>query len=127
MGPDPRDELVESDRLREEVVRAGLEGAEHGVIVARAGDQQDRQRRGLRVAPQGGDDFGPRCPGHPHVEHDAIDRLGLEQGERLVAAARLPGLEAGAMQGEHHHLAEVGIVVDDQDDRVVIEPSFRHR
>ena len=80
VGADPRDELVEADRLRQEVVGPGLESLDDAAIRSGPGHQQDRQRGGL----------GPRTK---HLDERRRPRSRAApcraRGRRPVAPARI--------------------------------------
>ena len=92
----PREELLEVVRLREIVVRAGVEPfhpVAHGVA---CGEQEDRDPVSLPA--QAARHVQPVEPGHHHVEHDGIGRPRVDGGQRRVPVGRERDLVAVQLQ-----------------------------
>ena len=69
-----------------------------------------RARRRLQTS-------SPSSRGQHHVEHDEVDVLRVEPGERLVAVARLDDPVAVAFERIGEELLDGLLVVDEQDGR----------
>ena len=110
---DPREQLVERERLRDVVGRAELEAAQLRLHVAARGEDHDRQLRlGALQLPQ---DLQPVEPRQQQVEHDEVPARPRRQVEPLAPVAgrddRVPlGLETA---GEER--LDSSLVLDDQD------------
>ena len=116
---DAGDQLVEPDRLGQEVVRPGGERAQDRVIVARAGHQQDRQGAAAGPLSEGPDDIDPRHPGHGHVEQDDGRPDRIDEGQRLLAARGRNRRERGTPKGHADEAEDLLVIVDDEDAPVV--------
>ena len=66
------DQGLFGNRLRQEVLGAGLDGPDAGWNIAMAGQEDDRQ--GIARRDQASLQFGAAQAGHPHVEQDASGR-----------------------------------------------------
>ena len=116
-------ELLDLERLGDEVVGAGADRRDRGLDAAERGDHDDRH-----VGPVGGDALAQLEAVHAaHVEvgDDDVEVLVLEQRQRFVGR-RLPRrLEAGAAQRGFQRLAQTLIVVDDEDATLHNSNDFR--
>ncbi len=68
--------------------------------------------------------------GHHHVEQHEVGRLCLERGEALIGAAGLADDIAVHLEVDAHELAQLLVVVDDQDERFLAgsgRPAARSR
>ena len=83
-GADTSQELRLVDRSRDEVVRAGLDGA-HLVLVPRGGEHHHREHLGGGVLAQPAADIVAVHLGHDDVEQDDVGCVVLEPGEGLGA------------------------------------------
>ena len=84
--PDPGEQLVEVERLREVVVGAGVEAAHHVLDGVARGEHQDR--RVATFTPQLGRDLEPVLLGKHHVEQDDVVLVDVGQHGGLVAIGR---------------------------------------
>ena len=109
---DARAELADRERLRDVVVGAELE-PDHLVELVVAGSEHDDRHGAL--GPQALADLEPIEAREHDVEHDEIDRLGVELLERLLAVAGLDDLVAVAFEREREHRTHRVLVVDEQD------------
>jgi membrane protein len=108
-------ELRQLEGLPQVAEGAARAAGGEGVLGEEAGRDQDRERG--RDPPQragGGDTVHA---GHLHVADRQIDALCPRDPKPVVAAGGSDHLVAAQGQGEHEHLADVRLVVDDQDDR----------
>ena len=109
---DPRHHLARAERLDHIIVAAELE-AEHPVdLVVARGEEQDRQ---IVAGAQLAADVEAVHPRHVDVEHDEVGALRRDRAERAFAVRRLGGLHPRLAEREAQHLADVRVVVDDQD------------
>src|SRR5207244_398624 len=107
-------QLARAERLRHVVVAAELEPEDTVDLLVLRGEKDDRH---LRAAPQPPADLGAVELRHHDVEDDQVGRLAGEALERLLAVGGLDGAEAGLLEREDDDLADMGVVVDDQDRR----------
>ena len=80
----PRDELLDRERLDEIVVGAGLEARD--AVGHRVARRQHQDRGGDPLRPQAAAHRQPVEAGHRDVEHDELGRLALGQRERCAAS-----------------------------------------
>ncbi len=116
MGTHARDELVESDRLRQEVVGAGGEALDDALVVAGSGHQDHRQGRGLRAAAQLGGELEPAHPGHRRDRTRRRRRIrspGCAAPRWRISASTTP--IAGASERHRDERPDAGVVVDHED------------
>jgi hypothetical protein len=107
-------QLGDPDRLGHVVVGARLE-REHRVGLAVASRHRHHVRALARTA-QAPADLDAVGPGpEADVEQDEIERLGGERVQRGAAVRRLDDDMAVAGQRADHHLAQVRVVLDDED------------
>ena len=64
-----------------------------------------------------------RPAGHHEVEQHGVGRAALDRGERGAAVRRLRRLESLGLEQGAYHLADVGLVVDQQDARAHVAES----
>ena len=108
---DPRHQLARAERLRHVVVAADLEAEDAVDLLVARRQEQDRHVGGLADLAA---DVEPVELGHADVEHDQIGPVGGKAGERLLAVARLGHGHAGLLQRDADDLADVAVVVDDE-------------
>lgn len=108
---DPRDEFARAERFGDIVVPADFE-TQHPVdlFVARR-KKQDRQSRCLADLAA---DVQAIHVGHANIEDDEIDAAAAEGGHRLGTVANCQPCQAGALEGEADHVADVRFVIDDE-------------
>ncbi len=110
-------QAVGLERLLDVVVGAALDGRHRGLDVAVAGDDDDRQV-GVRLL---GDveHLQPveAAALQPDVEDDELRAALLDRLQRLVGIAGDARAVAVVLQEARHHLADVRLVIDDQDVR----------
>jgi hypothetical protein len=111
-GADPGHDFARGEGLHDIIVAAELE-AEHPVdLVVARGEEEDRQVA-LRAQPAA--DFEAVHPRHVDVEHDEIGPVALDRLERRLAVAGLAGLHPRLAEREGEQLADMGVVVDEED------------
>jgi len=98
-GADAGDELVEANRLGQEVVGARLETLDHTAVRTGTGHQQDGQRGRFGSRTERLDDAGPGHARQVHVEHEDVDRLRLQDLRRRLAGPGLEDVELAAPEG----------------------------
>ena len=122
--PDAREQLVVVERLRDEVVRAGLDRSRLLLADAR-GDHDHGQHRGLVVLAQPAADGVAVEPGHHHVEQDQVGLLRVDELESREAVGR--GDDVVSVRREHRleqpHV--LGDVVDDEDPARAAQPCVQ--
>ena len=108
-------EAIGLERLLDVVVGAALDGGDGGLDVAVAGDDHDGQI-GIGALDDG-EHLEPVEPAalQPDVEDDELRPALLDDAKRLVAVARQARAVAFVLEDAGHELADVGLVVDDQD------------
>src|SRR5947209_6918359 len=115
-GPQGCEHALGGERLLEELERAQLGGA-HGVGEVRLAAHHDH--REVRCAAlellERLQAVGPAR--HHQVEQHRVGRLALDRRDRGGPIGGLGGLEALRLQQRPHHLADVGLVVHEQDAR----------
>src|SRR4051812_42039454 len=107
----PRQQLLEVERLDQVVVGAGVEPLDARVDRVARGEHQDRH---VAVGAQAAGDLDAVDLGQPQVEHDGV---GLEHRglvERLAAVGGEADVVALAAQRPAYDVADVGVVLDDQ-------------
>jgi hypothetical protein len=112
-APQPRDDLLEAERLRDVVVAAERETRDL-VLQGVAGGQEQRGRVDP-VGTQPSQHAEPVHAGHHHVEDHRVgpDLAGLVEGGR--AAGGRVHLEALELEADGEKLDDVGLVVHDED------------
>jgi hypothetical protein len=111
---DARHQLARAEGLGDVVVGAELE-AEHAVeLFVAAGQKDDRHFAPRSNLPAHGQAVVLR---HQDIEHDQLGRARLELAQRLSAILGLGDLVRSALERVAHHLAQVAVVVGDQDAR----------
>ena len=112
---DAGDDLVEAERLGDVVVAAGVQARDLVLGLVLGGEEEDR--RGVAGAAQPLRDAEAVHVGEHDVEDDEVG-LFLEHGrDRLGAVGDGPDLESGESQARDEQVADVRLVVDDQDAR----------
>ena len=109
----PREELLERERLDEVVVGARVETGDPVAHGAARREHQDRHR--VAVGADTACDLEPVDHGQHHVEHDGIGGGVHESGQPLRAVLCHDQLVALALEGPHQRVAHGGLVLDDQD------------
>jgi hypothetical protein len=112
--PHAAPELADRERLGDVVVSAELEPEHLVELVVAGGEHHDRNRapRSQLLA-----DLKPVDLRDHHVQHDQVDILGVETGERLVAVPRLDDAVSVAFERIREELLNRLLVVDEQDGR----------
>ena len=112
-GAHARDQLARIERLRQVVVGAQLETDDAIDVGAVRGEHDHRHRQAVAQPAQ---HLEAAERGQHHVEDHQVERMRLlgEPLERLGAVAHQRHLEALAGQVLGEHLAELAVVVDDQ-------------
>ena len=112
--PNPRDELLRIERLRQVVVGAQVESGHPVHGVASRGEHDHRQRR---HGAEPSEDLETVHAGHHHVQDD---HCVVSRPEPLDIHARAVGDVDGksfACQVGRHEGAQLGVIVDDEDPR----------
>ena len=113
-GADAGEELGLVERLRQEVVGAGVEGLLLLLAAAR-GDRHDRQERGRGVRAQPAAELIAAHTGHDDVGEDEVGRLRKHFRERLLPRARADDLVARGNEDRLEKADVLGLVVDGED------------
>ena len=113
--PEPRDQLLDRERLDEVVVGARLQARDP--VLHLIPGRQDEDRRADAVGPQAGADGTTVEVGHRHVEDDGGGRAPGDRLERRAAAGRRVHGEALEAQRALEGLTDCVVVVDDEDER----------
>ena len=117
----PREQLLERERLDQVVVGARVEPAHAvGHRVARG---QDEHRRAVAGGAQPAAHLEPVHARHQHVEHQRVGRAGRQRVERLGAVGGQLGLVALQPQRAVDRLTHRRLVVDHQDAHASRVPS----
>ncbi|CDJ99736.1 Transcriptional regulator (modular protein) [Microbacterium sp. C448] len=114
-GLDARDDLVEAERLGDVVVTAGVQTLDlvFGLVLG----GQEQNGGGVAGASQALGDAEPVHIGQHDVEHDQIG-LFFENGrDRLSPVRDGPDLKAGEAQARDQEIADVRLIVYDEDAR----------
>ena len=106
---------VSAERLLDEVVSAALDGGDRRLDVAVARYHHDRQVAMLRLDSIEDLQAVQTASLQPYVEEDEGWLALRHLVERLDAVARRSGREALVLENGAHELANVGLVVNDQD------------
>ena len=113
---DAGEELARHEGLGEVVVGAHLEADDAVHILAARGEHQDR---GVGVRPAARAQVAAQgesvLAGHHEVEHDQVDAVGLERGLHLAPVGGGGAAQALLLEVVGEQLADVAIVIDDQD------------
>ena len=108
---DPRHQFARAERLGDVIVAADLE-AEDAINLLVAGRQkQDRRIRGLADLPA---DLQAVHLRHADIEHDQLVDAAVEQPQRFLAVLRGGDRHAGLFEREADDVADMRIVVDDE-------------
>ena len=105
----PGEQLVERERLRQVVVRAGVEALDP--VADRIARRQEQDRHPVALAAEPARDVEPVVPRHHHVEHDGVRRAPLDRAERRVAVGGELHLVAGELERTFERLAHRAVVV----------------
>ena len=118
---DAGDQLVQVDRLVEEVVRAQLVGPDLVLDAGQGGEHHDRDEVGVAPTLEGLADAEAVDPRHHDVEDDAVGRLGVDLLEGCLAVRGQTDREA--LLGEHvlEQDEVLRLVVDGQDPAAEVE------
>jgi hypothetical protein len=113
-GVDGGQEVFGRDRLHEVVVRPRLHARPHFRL---AGEEQEGERRQLRIGPDGLEDPVPVEAGHVDVADHDLGGLAADEVEALHSVCGRQGLMPRVGEDLGHHAAELGLVVDEDDPR----------
>src|SRR5690606_37765939 len=120
-GPDPRDQNLRAEGLRQIVVRAERERTNDVVLLAPDREHDHRDRAVLAEPPRDVESVHPR---HVDIEHREVGLLALEDVERARAVGRGHDQESGLLQCEAGHRKEIRIIVDQKDLHRYRTPTF---
>ena len=112
--PQPREQLVDAERLRDVVVRAGVE---RGDLLALLADGREDEDRDARPRPQLAADVDPAPVGEDEVEDDRLGRANGGGRQRRLGGRGRVDLVAGAAEGRLERAQDLRLVVDDEDAR----------
>ena len=116
-GPDACQQLARTDGLDEVVVGAHLDAQDAvGLLAARVEHQHGQVRLGAQVAAQD-QTVGV---GQHQVEHHEVDGVLAQHLPHLALAGRRQRIELVARQILRQQLADLGVVVDDEDTVLVV-------
>ena len=110
-GIHPRDQLAGREGLGQVVVRSELEPGQPVGLLGEGGDHDHRQ---LRAVADPAAQRQPVGSGQHQVEHDQARRLALEQVACRLAVTRLQCAVPLLLQVADDHVANDGLVVDDE-------------
>ena len=110
-GPQPGQQLVHAEGLRQVVVGAEVEG---GDLVGLGLPHREHDDGHGRPAPEAADHVEPVDAGEAEVEEDDVGVAGRGQVERLLPAGRLVDVVAACLQVHGEGPPDLGLVVDDQ-------------
>jgi len=109
---DAREQLARAERLRQVVVGAHLQADDAVDFLGARGEHDDRQARaGAQVAAQ----REAAVAGQHEVEHHDVGRAAFEHAPHLAPVGRERDAKTVALQVLAEQLADLGVVVDDQD------------
>ena len=109
---DPRDQLLEAERLGDVVVAAERQAADLVLGRVARGEEDDRHPRALGAEPLG--DLEALHVGQHHVEHDQVRPEGGDRRRARRRRSRRTRREALEAQGHRDDVDDVGLVVDDE-------------
>ena len=109
---DERAQLLERDRLREVVERAGLERRDRVLGAAVRGDHGDGNVEPFLVDVL--DDAQALAVGQAHVGEAEVERLLVEEPDRFADRFGARRVESHPRQRELEQLEQIGLVVDDE-------------
>jgi hypothetical protein len=115
-GADPSDQLVEAERLRDIVVAPLGEAAEP--VLGRVARGQEDDGHVASGRPQRAAHLEAVDTGQAHVEDDQVGSVTVERSERLRPVRHDAGGESGEAQRAGDKVADVLLVVDDENGRV---------
>ena len=108
----PREQLVDAERLRHVVVGAGVERRDLLALVA--DDREDDHRHGLHVR-SSRHDLGAAHVGEHEIEDDRVGRATAAAVKACSAGRRGVDVVAGAAQARLQRAQDLRLVVDDED------------
>ena len=112
---DARQQFARGERLDHVVVDAGFQAADAVVLLAARGQHDDRHlARQVFLAPAPGQFQAAGAGQHPVQQDQVRDPVG-DGRLRLARVAGMDGFVFALAQGEGHHVADRGFVVDDED------------
>ena len=107
---DPRDQLLETERLHEIVVAA--EGETSHLVVGGVARGEEQHGYALALGAKPAADLEAVEVGEHHVEHDQIGLDGRHGRERVAPVGHRMDVEAEMAQGRLEHRAQVVFIVD---------------
>ena len=118
--PQPREQLLERERLDDVVVGAGVEAVDPVLDGVPGGQHQDRSAvaAGAKLAR----DLQAVALGHQHVQDDGVHRRRRDRAEGLLAIRRQLDLVALELQGPLERSAELRFVIHHQYAHVLMLP-----
>ena len=113
-GVDPRQQFAGGEGFGQVIVGAHFQAEDAIGFVVAGGEHQDR--RGFVLA---GAQFTAQhqavIAGHHQVQHDQVHLIGFQKMAHLPAVGNHGGAQAVLLQVIAHQLADLAIVIDDQD------------
>jgi hypothetical protein len=119
--PDPRDHLLERERLHHVVVGTGLEA--QNAVVHRVSGRKHQDRDADLHLTQPAADLDTVHPGKHEVEQDDVVRSGAGGSQRILAVVDRVGCEARILQPAAEAGREAMIVFNDQDSQAGSPPG----
>ena len=116
LASDTRQQLGNTERLDQVIVRSSLETADDVVLVAQAGEHEDGTVEPLPA--QGGAELAPIAVRQPDIEPAGVEALAMpgHQGLRLAdAGSDLCGVTSFSRQSFNHHLRDFDVIFNNQD------------
>ena len=110
---DPRQQLLEGERLGDVVVGARAEGMD--LEVDRVLRREDQNRRRGPPVPQRAQHFEPAHAGQPEIEHQEVVPAARGEAQPLHPVVDQVGLEVVLLEAALDVLADGAVVLDDQD------------
>jgi hypothetical protein len=110
-------QLVGGERLLQEIDRPKPRGAHRHLDVRLAGHHHHRRAQAKRVVVL--EEREPVFTGHHHVGEDEVEALRLDELERADGAVTHYRFVAGETEGARQRGQRVGVVVDDQQPRLL--------
>jgi len=114
-GLDARQQLARRKGLDHVVVDPRFQAADPVVLLATRGQHDDRHVAGHFVAAPASGEFQTTGPGQHPVEQDQVRNPVGDGGGGLAAVPGVHWLVVALTQGEGHHVADGGLVIDYQD------------
>src|SRR5439155_23741805 len=121
------DQLLGIKRLADEALRAPSCRLLGGFLVDLAAEHHDRDRPDSVPLLDAPEHLPPIDLGHHHVEQDQVGRDLLQHPQSFVRAAGLAHGVALHLEVYAHVLAHTLVVVDDQDERALLDRAARPR